>query len=173
MASLVAFAVGGPGNPAHEVRENRPCGALIRRNAACKAWRYSWRASRSIQGRRFAARSGGQQVLAVPNAHPRDWACAGRMAGGPVTEGEGPYTDTEPGTWTGPDVVAVHGGPAPFQDHADPETWVEGERDPLASQYNFSIAACAPRSWLTVIVKPRCLLFCRIPSTSRSSRTMV
>ena len=49
----------------------------------------------------------------------------------------GPYTDEATGTWSGPNVVAVHGGPAPFQDNSDPNTWVAGERDPLASEYDF------------------------------------
>lgn len=33
-------------------------------------------------------------------------------------------------------MVAVHGGPAPFQDASDPHAWVEGERDPDASRYD-------------------------------------
>ena len=47
------------------------------------------------------------------------------------------YSDAATGAWTGPNVVAVHGGPAPFQDSANPRVWTEGERDPLASQYDF------------------------------------
>ena len=35
-------------------------------------------------------------------------------------------------------MVAVHGGPAPFQDKADPKAWVEGERHPSASEYEFN-----------------------------------
>ena len=61
----------------------------------------------------------------------------GAWKGGPETESYAPYTDTETGTWTGPSVVAIHGGPAPFQDASDPKAWVDGERDPLASQYDF------------------------------------
>ena len=49
-----------------------------------------------------------------------------------------PYVDEAAGTWSGPNVVAIHGGPAPFQDLADPHTWVEGKRDPFASQYDFA-----------------------------------
>ncbi len=48
-----------------------------------------------------------------------------------------PYTDTESGTRTGPNVVALHGGPAPFQDASDTHAWVEGERDPEATVYDF------------------------------------
>lgn len=33
------------------------------------------------------------------------------------------YMDSRAGTWTGPNVVAVHGGPAPFQDENDPHRW--------------------------------------------------
>ena len=61
----------------------------------------------------------------------------GSWKGGSDTESYGAYTDEEAGTWTGPNVVAVHGGPAPFQDNADPKTWVDGERDPEASQFDF------------------------------------
>ena len=48
-----------------------------------------------------------------------------------------PYTDTEAGAWTGPNVVALHGGAAPFQDNADSHAWVDGERDPEATEYDF------------------------------------
>ena len=61
----------------------------------------------------------------------------GSWKGGSDTESYGAYTDEEAGTWSGPNVVAVHGGPAPFQDAADPKTWVDGERDPEASQFDF------------------------------------
>ena len=47
------------------------------------------------------------------------------------------YIDTAAGTWTGPNVVAVHGGPAPFQDASDTHAWVDGERDPSALEYDF------------------------------------
>ena len=62
----------------------------------------------------------------------------GAWKGGAVTEEHAPYTDTEAGTWTGPNVVALHGGPAPFQDASDPREWFEGERDPLASEYDLA-----------------------------------
>ena len=55
-----------------------------------------------------------------------------------ITEPYADYSNTATGTWTGPNVVAVHGGPAPFQDEADPISWVEGERHPFASEYDFS-----------------------------------
>ena len=53
-------------------------------------------------------------------------------------DGHDAHTDTAAGTWRGPHVVAVHGGPAPFQDAADPDAWVDGERHPLASRYDFA-----------------------------------
>ena len=46
--------------------------------------------------------------------------------------------DRTAGTWSGPNVVALHGGPAPFQNAADPHTWVDGERSPYASQFDFN-----------------------------------
>ncbi len=48
------------------------------------------------------------------------------------------YIDAEAGTWTGPNVVAIHGRPAPFQDSVDPYGWVDGERSPLTSEYEFN-----------------------------------
>jgi len=48
-----------------------------------------------------------------------------------------PEVDTEAGTWTGPHVEAVHGGPAPFQDAADVHGWHDGERSPDAGQIDF------------------------------------
>ncbi len=54
-----------------------------------------------------------------------------------TTGGYAAYTDVTAGTWTGPNVVALHGGPAPFQDDADPLAWVDGERDPNASEFDF------------------------------------
>ena len=62
----------------------------------------------------------------------------GAWQGGPETEGYAAYTDTEAGTWTGPAVVALHGGPAPFQDASDPRAWVEGERSRLATRFDFA-----------------------------------
>ena len=61
----------------------------------------------------------------------------GAWKGGSSTESYGAYTDEEAGTWTGPNVVALHGGPAPFQDAAGPKTWLDGERDPEAAQFDF------------------------------------
>ena len=46
--------------------------------------------------------------------------------------------DREAGTWNGPNVVALHGGPAPFQDESDPFAWVNGERSPYASEIDFN-----------------------------------
>ena len=62
----------------------------------------------------------------------------GAWKGGAATEDYAPYTDTEAGTWTGPNVTALYGGPAPFQDNADAHAWVDGERDPLAMEYDFA-----------------------------------
>ena len=61
----------------------------------------------------------------------------GAWKGGSATESYGAYTDEDAGAWTGPNVVALHGGPAPFQDDADPKTWVDGKRDPKAAQFDF------------------------------------
>ena len=52
-------------------------------------------------------------------------------------DGHDVHTDAAAGTWTGPNVAAVHGGPAPFQDASDTQAWVNGERDPSATQYDF------------------------------------
>ena len=48
------------------------------------------------------------------------------------------HVDRVAGAWTGPNVVALHGGPAPFQDAANPHAWVNGERSPLATQFDFA-----------------------------------
>ena len=61
----------------------------------------------------------------------------GAWWGDPESERYGTYTDAATGTWTGPNVVALHGRPAPFQDDADPFSWVNGERSPLASEFDF------------------------------------
>ena len=54
-------------------------------------------------------------------------------------EGYDAHTDSAAGTWARAERGwAVHGGPAPFQDAADPQAWVDGERDPLASAYDFA-----------------------------------
>ena len=55
----------------------------------------------------------------------------GSWAGSPT------YTDREHGTWNGPNVIAVHGRPAPFQDRLDPHTSVDGERSPEAATFDF------------------------------------
>ena len=62
----------------------------------------------------------------------------GAWQGGETTESYAPYTDAEAGTWTGPSVVALHGGPAPFQDDSDPKAWVDGKRDPFALEFDFA-----------------------------------
>ena len=62
----------------------------------------------------------------------------GAWKGGTETESYAPYTDTAAGTWTGANVADVYGGPAPFQDGADPKAWVDGKRAPSASQFDFT-----------------------------------
>ena len=62
----------------------------------------------------------------------------GAWKGGTATAKYVSYTDTEAGTWTGPNVVALHGGPAPFQDEADSHAWVDGERRPEATEFDFA-----------------------------------
>ena len=62
----------------------------------------------------------------------------GAWHGGEWTHRYGPFTDTAAGTWTGPNVVDLHGGPAPFQDASDPNAWVDGERSPFATQFDFA-----------------------------------
>ena len=62
----------------------------------------------------------------------------GAWQGGAETERYAPYTDTEAGTWIGPNIITLHGEPAPFQDASDPRAWVEGERSPLATRFDFS-----------------------------------
>ena len=47
------------------------------------------------------------------------------------------YVDLTAGTWSGPNVVALHGGPAPYQDASDTHKWVNGERDPNATAFDF------------------------------------
>ena len=48
------------------------------------------------------------------------------------------YIDETAGAWSGPNVVALHGGPAPFQDASDTHAWVNGERNPRATVYDFA-----------------------------------
>ena len=48
------------------------------------------------------------------------------------------FTDRETGTWSGPNVVAVYGGPAPFQDNEDSDGWHDGERSPDASNFDYA-----------------------------------
>ena len=62
----------------------------------------------------------------------------GAWQGGATTEQYAPYTDTEAGTWTGPNVEALHGGPAPFQDDSNSHAWIDGERDPEATEFDFA-----------------------------------
>lgn len=61
----------------------------------------------------------------------------GAWQGGDPTERYAPYTDRETGTWTGPNVVAVHGGAAPFQDRDDTHGWHDGERGADAANFDY------------------------------------
>ena len=81
-------------------------------------------------------RAAGESSLFDTLAHEIGHAL-GAWHGGPASPRYAAYTDTEAGTWTGPNVVAEHGGPAPFQDESDPHAWVEGERSPLATRFDF------------------------------------
>ena len=68
----------------------------------------------------------------------------GAWAGPQWMERYAPYSDTGRGTWAGPNVVDVHGRPAPFQDAADPHAWVNGERSPLATEFDlFHSGVCS------------------------------
>ena len=49
-----------------------------------------------------------------------------------------PYSDPQTGHWTGPNVVALHGGPAPFQDDDNPHASHDGQRDPAATSFDFA-----------------------------------
>ena len=61
----------------------------------------------------------------------------GAWQGGAWIERYAHYTDFESGTWTGPEVVAIYGGPAPFQDSDDAHGWHDGERRAEASNFDF------------------------------------
>ncbi len=56
----------------------------------------------------------------------------------PYQEHFSSYIDKTAGTWTGPNVVALYGGPAPLQDASDPFTWVDGERNPHATLFDLA-----------------------------------
>ena len=61
----------------------------------------------------------------------------GSWIGGEFTDRYADHTNSDSGTWTGPHVVAVYGGPAPFQDNDDAYGWHDGERSPDASNFDF------------------------------------
>ncbi len=61
----------------------------------------------------------------------------GAWQGDGATERHAAYTDRETGTWTGPNVVAIHGGAAPFQDDDDAHGWHNGERSADATNFDF------------------------------------
>ena len=91
----------------------------------------------SIAIDRAHLREGNERALFATIAHEIGHVL-GAWSGDEWTQRDVSYTDTESGTWTGPNVVAVHGRPAPFQDDADPHAWVDGERSPLASEFDFA-----------------------------------
>ena len=62
----------------------------------------------------------------------------GVWKGGAETESYAPHTDSTTGTWHGPNVMAIHGGAAPFQDRLAPNAWVDGERSPLATEFDLA-----------------------------------
>ena len=91
----------------------------------------------SIEIDREHLQSAGERALFATLTHEIGHVL-GVWKGSSAIESYVSYTNTATGTWTGPNVVAVHGGPAPFQDDADPKAWVEGKRGPLASLYDFA-----------------------------------
>ena len=62
----------------------------------------------------------------------------GSWFGEAVEERLASYFDREAGTWRGPHVVEVHGGPAPFQDADDTHSWHGGERNPDAGNIDYA-----------------------------------
>ncbi len=62
----------------------------------------------------------------------------GSWFGEAVEERLASYIDREAGTWRGPHVMAVHGGPAPFQDADDTHGWHGGERSSDAGQIDYA-----------------------------------
>ena len=62
----------------------------------------------------------------------------GAWSGDHATEQYAPFSDIEEGTWSGSHVVAVHGGPAPFQDRDDGRAWHDGERKSGATSFDFA-----------------------------------
>ena len=61
----------------------------------------------------------------------------GSWYGGSYTAPFAPYSDMLTGHWTGPNVLALHGGPAPFQDDDAPFDSYNGQRNPAATRYDF------------------------------------
>ena len=101
---------------------------------------------RSVTGSRVSGESRStRNISGTPGRPPcsiclptRSGMCSARGRAVNGCSATAPYADTDRGTWTGPNVVAVHGRPAPFQDDADPHAWVNGERSPLASEFDFA-----------------------------------
>ena len=97
---------------------------------------WSRRFGRVQMDREYLERAGERSLMGVL-AHE-----IGHVLGAWTTRDEPPehidsLIDRTAGTWSGPNVVALHGGPAPFQDAADPHAWVDGERSPYASEIDF------------------------------------
>lgn len=61
----------------------------------------------------------------------------GSWSGGRDMQRYASFTDFGSGTWTGPNVVRVHGRSAPFQDRDDTTGWHYGERSPDARNFDF------------------------------------
>ena len=87
--------------------------------------------------REYLAGAGERSLMGVL-AHEIGHVVGAWTAGDTPPEHIESLIDREAGTWTGPNVVALHGGPAPFQDEADPHAWVDGERSPHASKFDFA-----------------------------------
>ena len=63
----------------------------------------------------------------------------GSWYGRPRIERFAPYIDEATGTWTGPNVVAIHGGPASFRAISAPTTEMDADGNPPpAAQYDFA-----------------------------------
>ena len=90
----------------------------------------------SVEIDREYLREAGEAELFATLAHEIGHVL-GSWMGGAIAERYVSHTNRESGTWSGPNVVAVHGGPAPFQDVSEPLAWVNGERDPLATRFDF------------------------------------
>ena len=84
----------------------------------------------------------------------------GAWYGEAVMQRYAPFADPASGTWSGPRVVAIHGGPAPFQDKDDEHGWHDGERSRGASNFDMAhsgvcasvMAYCAHNAGISVFL---------------------